>query len=43
MKESVYECSRCLGLNTDESDRIASGECIHCNEIDYWDFKGYAQ
>lgn len=43
MREAVYECSYCLTLNTDESDEISSGKCFNCEEIDYWEFKGYTK
>lgn len=40
-REAVYQCSFCLALNTDESDEIAAGICYNCEEVDYWEFKGY--
>lgn len=40
-RKAVYQCSFCLALNTDDSDEIAAGKCYNCEEVDYWEFKGY--
>ena len=32
-----YECSRCGEMNYQNISNGAAGECVHCDEVDYWD------
>lgn len=32
-----YECSRCSHMNYHMISEGTAGECVHCEEVDYWD------